>query len=128
MAEPEPISFVHPKRICLREIENDYYDSDEDFDFLSDDLDDSTDCSSKVTSDIDETEGGSNSSMDISDLNEPSIFIAKDGTRWTESLSAYTAHPGLSPKIVNHIPKVTERCDGCESLVGSVTLWYIAIL
>ena len=63
--------------------------------------------------------------MDISDLNEPSIFIAKDGTRWTESLSAYTAHPGFSPKIVNHIPKVTEKCDGCESLVGNVTLWYI---
>ena len=62
--------------------------------------------------------------MDMSDSNDPSLLTAKDGTKWKEFLPLDIPRPGFSPKIVNHIPKVTARCDNCETLIGSVTFLY----
>ena len=62
--------------------------------------------------------------MDMSDSNDPSLLTAKDGTKWKEFLPVDIPRPGFSPKIVNHIPKVTARCDNCETLIGSVTFLY----
>ena len=117
----ENARFTSHKR--LREpFRDDAYDSNEYL--LFDNYECSSSCSGAISSEVDETDRGSNSSMDMSDSNDPSLLTAKDGTKWKEFLPVDNPRPGFSPQIVNHIPKVTAMCDNRETPIVNVTFLY----
>ena len=113
----EPARFISPKR--LREpVPDDTYDSDEYL--LSDDYESSSSCSSAVSSEADETDRGSNSSMDMSDSNDPSLLTAKDGTKWKEFLPVDIPRPGFSPKLLITFQKSLQGVTIVKQ-IGNVT-------
>ena len=95
------------------------YDSDADSNWSEEYVESAT-SSSDFCSDEEETDLGSNSSMDISDSNDDSVYLSKDGTKWKEFFSDTVSPASFSPNLVNHSPMVNAICDNMESLTGDL--------
>ena len=95
-------------------IEGETYDSDEDS-LICEDY-----SSAELGSEIGVDMLSNSSIMDISDgSNDPAIFVAKDGTKWKEFFPDDVPRDQFSPKIIDHIPKISDRCQNVESLTGN---------
>ena len=81
---------------------------------------DSSDSGSEVCNDV-----GSSSTMEISDgSNDPTIFISKDGTRWSETFPDDVSKDYFAPKIIDHVPKCSLNSQNQESLTGNLIKYF----
>ena len=96
------------------------YHSDDDLDYVEDDVDSSSEISSleDVDIDTDVSDGGSSVSLDVSVADDPAILISRDGTKWYED--RFLVSPPLAETFIeNHVPTVTTLGQEAKTLSGN---------
>ena len=65
------------------------------------------------------------STIELSDgSNDPTVFMAKDGTKWKELIPDDVPRDHFSPNTVNHFPKFSDKCQNVKLLTGNLFLYY----
>lgn len=98
---------------------HEFYDSDEDSDWSQ--YNGTASSSTEYGCEVEESDVGSNVSMEISDVADPSVLLAKDGTRWKEVYNPPDPVT-ICPRIVDHTAQCNSRCDDIKTASGKLRL------